>query len=394
MRKAIKIFDTILAVICVIAMTFVTIGGYKLPNDLTIYDNKDIKFSKIYQCKRQSKAQSVDYQMTLPATQTIELAGIIPVKNVSVTTKKTKTVMVSGEAFGIKLYTDGVIVVGTQAVETVDKKINPAEDAGIQVGDIIVSINGTMVYSSDDVERILNDNNGQEYYIKVKRDSRYRTFILKPVYSDREERYKAGMWVRDSTAGIGTITYYDTDSGYFGALGHQINDVDTNEIMPLLEGEAVTATVTSVQKGRNGTTGSLICDFGDQAIGRLLKNNEHGIFGAFAGVSENAVEYPVAAKQEVKKGKAKMLCTIDASGVQEFDIEITHISYSPRHNQQNMVIKVTDEKLLEKTGGIVQGMSGSPIIQNSKLVGAVTHVIINNPKKGYAIFAENMINQK
>lgn len=391
MRRAIRIFDTALAILCVITMTFVAIGEYLLPNKVTMYSNDVATFSPIYSCKNDSKVKSVNYQVTVPTNQTMELMGIVPVKSVAVTTKKPRSVMVSGEAFGIKLYTDGVIVVGTQDVASSRGKINPAEDAGIQVGDVIISINGTMVYSSDDVEDILNDNNGKPYTIKLKRDGRYKTFMLTPAYSDREGCYKAGMWVRDSTAGIGTITYYDTTTGYFGALGHQINDVDTNEIMPMLEGEAVSATVTSIQKGRNGATGSLMCDFGDQAIGKLTDNSEYGIFGAYSGISQEAIEYPLASKQEVQKGKAKMLCTIDETGVQEFDIEITHISYSPKHSQQNMTIRVTDEELIKRTGGIVQGMSGSPIIQNGKLVGAVTHVIINNPKKGYAIFAESMI---
>lgn len=393
MVKAIKIFDIVLAILCVVVFTFVGIGSYVMPNSIVAYDDDDLSFSHLYSYSDSDKAQSVDLQVKQTDVQTMRFLGVVPVKTVSVTHKKSECVYVSGEVFGIKLYTDGVIVVGTQPVDIDGKKVNPAEECGIEVGDIIVAINGTNVYSSDAVEQILNDNNGKEYVIKVKRDDRYRTFRLSPVFSNREGCYKAGMWVRDSTAGIGTITYYDQNTGYYGALGHQINDVDTNEIMPLLDGEAVRANVTSVQKGSSGTTGSLVCDFGEQVIGSLTDNSKYGIFGSFAGVGEDAKKYPVASKQEIKKGSAKMICTIDENGPKEYDIEITHITLSEHGNQQNMVIKVTDEELIKSTGGIVQGMSGSPIIQNGKLIGAVTHVIINNPKKGYAIFAETMLEE-
>ncbi len=394
MRRAIRYFDIVLGIVCAVVLSLVAVGTYSLPNDITVYDDNDIAFSSIYSYSNGTKTQSVDYQVAKPTKRTIKILGVVPVKTVTVTNRATRSVNVSGEVFGIKLYTDGVIVVGTQSVSLDDgDSINPAEDAGIEVGDIIVAINGTNVYSSDAVEQILNDNNGKEYIIKIKRDDRYRTFTLTPVFSNREGCYKAGMWVRDSTAGIGTITYFDSDTGYFGALGHQINDVDTNEIMPMLQGEAVSANVTNVQKGTSGSTGSLVCDFGEQVVGTLTQNTQNGIFGNYAKISDASKLYPIASRQEVKKGKASIICTIDSSGPQAFDIEISHISYSGRGREQNMVIKVTDERLIGATGGIVQGMSGSPVIQNGKLVGAVTHVIVNNPRKGYAIFVENMLEQ-
>jgi stage IV sporulation protein B len=198
------------------------------------------------------------------------------------------------------------------------------------------------------------------------------------------------MWVRDSTAGIGTITFYNPQSGIFASLGHQINDVDTNEIMPLLEGEAVSASVTSVQKASNGNTGSLVCDFENYTIGRLCENSYCGVYGAYSSIGENCELYPVASAQQVEKGSAKIISTTDSCVPKSYDIEITHINYSS-DGTKDIVFKVTDEELIEETGGIVQGMSGSPIIQNGKLVGAVTHVIINDPQKGYAIFAQTML---
>lgn len=391
MRRTIKIFDVILSLICSVVMLLVALGSYALPNEYISYDNNDLELGSIYSCNANARTRSVDYQLAYPTTRTVRLLGAVPVKDVVVTKREQKTVFVSGEVFGIKLYTDGVIVVGTQEVDDGNQCVNPSHSAGIEIGDIIVSINGKNVFSSDDVEEILNDNNGQPYRIKIIRDGRYRTFDLTPVFSPREDCYKAGMWVRDSTAGIGTITFYDKNNGMFGALGHQINDVDTNEIMPMLEGEAVSASVTSVQKARSGATGSLVCKFGEQTLGTLVDNGVCGIFGAYSGVSDCAKEYPVAPKQEVTRGSAKIISTIDSTGPQEFDVEISHIYLSSKGEGQNMVIRITDERLLSATGGIVQGMSGSPIIQNGKLVGALTHVIINNPHKGYAIFAESMV---
>ena len=312
-------------------------------------------------------------------------------KSVSVSSQPSRTVYVSGEAFGIKLYTNGVIVVGTQEVETAQRRVNPAAQAGIEVGDIIISINNINVFSSDEVGYLLNDNNGKPFKIKLKRDGRYKTFVLTPVYSEREGCYKAGMWVRDSTAGIGTITYYDKKSGSFASLGHQVNDVDTNEIMPLLEGEAVCARVTKIQKASSGTTGSLNCEFQTTTIGTLLDNTEEGLYGSYSFINEDAYPISVARSDEVKKGRAQILSTIDEGKPRLYDVEITRVRLKRSSAQKDIVFKVTDKELLEKTGGIVQGMSGSPIIQNGKLIGAITHVIINNPKKGYAVFAETML---
>jgi len=314
-------------------------------------------------------------------------------ESISVSSRPERQVYVSGEIFGIKLYTNGVIVVGTQAVDTAEQRINPAARAGIEVGDIIISINNIDVFSSNEVSSVLNDNNGEAYKIKIKRNERYKTFILTPAYSEREGCYKAGMWVRDSTAGIGTITYYDKKSGNFASLGHQVNDVDTNELMPLLDGEAVSAKVTKIQKARAGTTGMLSCDFEECSIGRLLENTQTGLYGAYSNIGESAYPINVASKREVKQGKAQILTTVDEDKPKLYDIEIIRVKLKSSREQKDIVFRITDKELLEKTGGIIQGMSGSPVIQNNKLVGAVTHVIVSNPKKGYAVFAQTMLEE-
>ncbi|MFR5876694.1 MAG: SpoIVB peptidase S55 domain-containing protein [Eubacterium sp.] len=355
MRKAIRIFDIVFALCCVVVFGFVTIGEYALPDKIITYENEENDLSSIFSYSDNLKTQSVDYQSAYPTQETIKLLGVVPVKSVTVTNKESQQVYVSGEAFGIKLYTDGVIVVGTQSVDLDGKKVNPAQEAGIKTGDIIIAINGTNVYSSDDVTSILNDNNGKPYTLKIKRDDRYKTFTLTPAYSNREGCYKAGMWVRDSTAGIGTVTFYNKQNGTFAALGHQINDVDTNELMPLLEGEAVSASVTNIQKAESGSTGSLVCNFEDYTIGKLTENTSCGVYGSYSAISDSAKLYTVASAQNVQKGNAQILSTIDSGEPRYYDIEITHISYTS-NGEKDIVFKITDDDLLEKTGGIVQGM--------------------------------------
>ncbi len=391
MRKIIRIFTAFLAAVCSVIMTFTVIGSYTMPDEIVRYENDGEKLSALFYYSEESVSQSALASEYPTSTETVKLLNIFPVKTVKVTDKHSGKVYVSGEVFGIKLYTDGVIVVGTQSVDLGDgETVNPAQQAGIKTGDIIVSINGMRVYSSDEVMSVLNDNNGKPYTVKLKREGRYKTFSLTPAYSVREGCYKAGMWVRDSTAGIGTLTFYNEDSGVFAALGHQINDIDTNELMPLLEGEAVGANVTKVQKGKAGTTGSLWCDFEERKMGQLLDNTPDGLYGAYTEISEGAKAYPVASKQEVKKGAAQLISTVNGKTPKKYSIDITKISYNKGGEQKDIVFRITDRELLRETGGIVQGMSGSPIVQNGKIVGAVTHVIVNNPEKGYAIFAQTM----
>lgn len=390
MKKAIRIFDVILFFICVVIFGVIIWGNAALPSGVVTYDGNSEPLAKVFTYTGKSTSLAVDKQTATPRRENLKLFGIIPVKEVTVTEKAEQKVMVSGEVFGIKLYTDGVIVVGIQEVQTDSGKKSPSGSAGIEVGDIIVAIDGENVYTSDQVQSILGANNGGSFEVKIKRGERYRDYTVTPVYCEREGCYKAGMWVRDSTAGIGTITFYNKQSGIFAALGHQINDIDTKEIMPMLDGEAVKATVSKIEKSTRGTTGSLECDFTNQTLGKLLSNTDCGIYGAYAEISECAKEYPVAAIQEVKKGKATLISTVEKGQPKKYEIEITHIGFNENNREKNMIVKVTDKNLIDKTGGIVQGMSGSPIIQNGKLVGALTHVIVGNPQKGYAVFAQTM----
>lgn len=395
MKKIIRIADVCFAVVLCVIYSFIGFGTVFLPSEINTYTSKSINYKTFYSLDISDDSQ-VDYQgsqRVSPYESEIKLLGVIPVKTTTVTQIEPTNVYVSGESFGIKLYTDGVIVVGTKDVQIDGGKCNPAKEAGLEKGDIIVDINGEKMVSSTQVEDVFNDNNGKEYRIKVKRNGNFKTFTLTPVYSPSEGKYKVGVWVRDSTAGIGTVTFYNPNNNTIAALGHPITDVDTNEIMPILNGEAVQAQVTKLYKSRDGETGSLCCDFSNDTIGSLSLNSNCGIYGKYeCNVSDKQI-YEVAVSQEVEKGPAKLICTLDASGPKAYAIEITKISFRENNSEKNMVIKVTDKELIEKTGGIVQGMSGSPIIQNGKLIGALTHVIVDNPEKGYAIFAEKMVKE-
>ena len=395
MKKAIRIIDGIFALCLIIIYSFIVFGNIVLPDKIEAYSTKKIEYKSVYSVENNSLYQ-VDYQnnsKVSPVENDIKLLGIIPVKTTSIIQSNPKKVSVSGESFGIKLYTDGVIIVGIRDVEMDRGKCNPAKEAGLEKGDIIIEINGKKVYSADSVTDILNDNNGKDYKITVKRNGNYKEFLLKPAYSSSQGCYKVGLWVRDSTAGVGTITYYDKSNNTVSALGHPITDVDTNEIMPILDGEAVRATVTKIYKSKAGEAGSLCCEFTNDIIGTLKKNCQSGIYGKYTCTLKNTYEYEVASPNEIVRGPVQILCTIDSGKAKFYNAQISRISYRENKKGKNMVVKITDERLLEKTGGIVQGMSGSPIIQNGKLVGALTHVIVDSPEKGYAIFAQDMVDE-
>ncbi len=377
-----------------VIFSFVSYAYVAYPDTFYVTEQSDNVIDNIFYLTY-DKEESVDYQSAesvgSESSSNLTLLGIIPVKEETVKTVQENVVLVSGESFGIKLYTDGVMVVGTKDVTTDGETVNPAEEAGIKVGDVIISINGEKVYSSDRVSEILNDNNGETFLIRVKRSGEYLNLSLTPVYVASEGCYKAGMWVRDSTAGIGTVTFYNPSSGNLAALGHPITDVDTGEIIPILDGKAVETTVSSVTKSTSNEIGSISCEFSNVEIGVLDINTQQGIYGQYSSKVDLSqyCEYEVALPQEVEKGFCQIITTVDENGPAVYSAEIIKIYQND--DEKNLIIKITDEELIEKTGGIVQGMSGSPIIQNGKLVGAITHVIVNNPLKGYGIFAQTML---
>ncbi len=321
----------------------------------------------------------------------LKLFGVIPVKTVTV--QHTSTVMLSpcGTPFGIKMFTDGVLIVGMSNLETDMGAANPAKEAGLEIGDILCTLDGQAVRTNEDVSKIISASAGRQIECTYRHNGEYKTTVLTPQQSRAGTAYRIGIWVRDSAAGIGTLTYCDFSSQTFAGLGHGVCDVDTGELMPLMSGEIVDVSINDVVKGHPGSPGELQGVFHENTLlGELTANRDTGVFGKLFFDYSNPYEIPMAFRQEVQEGPAQILTTISGNTPQVFDIVIEKISFGQNNPTKNMVIRITDPSLLEKTGGIIQGMSGSPIIQNGKLVGAVTHVFVNDPSKGYGIFAENM----
>ena len=394
MLRFIKIFSIFCAVICVIIYSVILVGEVVIPDNITLVENveynvPDILGIKLYSIDTEKQAGVVlDNIKASQTTSEIKLLNIIPVKNTTITNSKRQYVVLGGELFGIKLHTDGVIIVDLDEIETENGIVCPGKDAGFKVGDIVKSVNGNNIGSSSEFSMFLQKSKGKEVEITILRDNKTLKINFKSVKEKDSDRFRAGLWIRDSMAGLGTVTFYNTSNNTFAGLGHPIYDVDTNEIMPMKTGVMSEVKLNGLSKSSFGRVGEL-CGTLTNNNGILCLNDETGIYGYT--ISENKEKIPIAVKQEVKEGKAQIRCTVNDLGAQYYDIEIIKISLNSSSVNKDMIIKVTDEKLLSETGGIVQGMSGSPIIQEGKLVGAVTHVFVNNPKQGYAIFAERML---
>ncbi len=293
-----------------------------------------------------------------------------------------------GRTVGIKLFSDGVLVVGLAEGETV-----PARQMGLKVGDLITHINGTEVDTIEQVQNLLTHPEAGTLAVEVVRGDKDLS-LQSTVSPDEDGKIRLGAWIRDSMAGIGTMTFYDPQTDTFAALGHGINDVDTSRLMTLEAGSIMYPTVTGVKRGQKGAPGQLNGSFDVQRdMGQLYANTRAGVYGTLTDESllDNARPIKVARRDQVKKGKATILSNISGERVEEYEVEILHIYPAVEGEMRNLMLKVTDQRLLDKTGGIVQGMSGSPIIQNGKLVGAVTHVLVNDPTRGYGIFIDNML---
>ena len=305
-----------------------------------------------------------------------------------------QTVIPMGRAVGLKLFSDGVLVVGFSEIPTDAGKAAPAKDCGLKEGDIITHINSKEVDTIEQVQQVLQGLEGDKMSIRCLRGEQQVQMTAQAVKCTSDGEYKLGAWIRDSMAGIGTVTFYDPSSGTFGALGHGINDVDTTMLMPLQSGGIMEASVTEVKKGAKGAPGQLHGAFSSGGdIGTLWANTESGVFGTLSAetLCEGHKPVAVATVSEIKAGPATILSNISGETVEEYTVEITNLYPVDDGDTRDMMLRVTDPRLLETTGGIVQGMSGSPILQNGKIVGAVTHVLINDPTTGYGIFMENML---
>ncbi|MBQ2676419.1 MAG: SpoIVB peptidase [Clostridia bacterium] len=397
MKKLVKIFAVLMSVLSISALSTGLIYSESLPDYYQVNKGDDLNI----QSKLSISAKSIDKVDAVSDKQDglsaddyeaeLKLFGLIPIKTVQVDVIDEMYVVPSGKTFGIKIFTQGVMVVGMTDVDSDSGLVNPAKKAGIKIGDVIVTMNGTQVNSNETVAKVIEKSGGKEIDVVLMRRGKKCSVKLRPIKSAMENKYKAGLWVRDSSAGIGTLTFYNPTTGAFGGLGHAICDVDTGLLLPLESGEIVDAKINSINKGTSGKAGELCGVFTGERLGDLLSNCDMGVYGVMDKPMASKNIMKVALKQEVKTGKAKILTSIDNNGPKYYDCLIEKVKYSSNEAAQNMVIRVMDKELISKTGGIVQGMSGSPVIQNGKLIGAVTHVFVNDPTKGYAIFAETML---
>lgn len=327
----------------------------------------------------------------------LEFAGI-PIKKVNVNVLKDFKVIPGGQSIGVKLNTVGVLVVGHHLVNTETGKKSPGEMAGIKIGDMITEINGIKIEKMADVAPLVQmaGEKGQSLKMVITRESGKLVTKLTPLKDKGEETYKLGLYIRDSAAGIGTMTFMDPQTKKYGALGHVISDMDTKKPIIVDDGQIVRSTVTSIEKGSNGDPGEKLARFSAdrEIVGNINKNSPFGIFGKLHKDLKNGImdkPLPIALANQVKEGPAKILTVVNNDQVEAFTIDIVSTIPQKFPATKGMIIKITDKRLLEKTGGIVQGMSGSPIIQNGKLVGAVTHVFVNDPTSGYGVHIEWML---
>jgi stage IV sporulation protein B len=408
-----KIIGGILLVSLISVLFFQPFQQYlDIPKTITVFEGQDYSFQKavpvsasLVSHKSNITLEQDQNNVSLKASEhgkeemLLEFAGI-PIKKVDVNVLKDFKVVPGGQSIGVKLNSVGVLVVGHHLVNTEEGKKSPGEIAGIKIGDIITEINGNKIEKMTDVAPFVQNagQSGKALDMVISRESGKFTTKLTPLKDKGENSYKLGLYIRDSAAGIGTMTFVHPQSKKYGALGHVISDMDTKKPIVVEDGQIVRSTVTSIEKGSNGDPGEKLARFSSdrEIVGNIQKNSPFGIFGVLNKELKNGImdkPLPIALSHQVKEGPAKILTVVNDDRVEEFQIEIVSTIPQKFPATKGMVIKVTDPKLLEKTGGIVQGMSGSPIIQDGKLIGAVTHVFVNDPTSGYGVHIEWMLNE-
>ena len=317
----------------------------------------------------------------------------INIKNIDIFKVEKDEIYACGKTVGVTLQSKGVVVIGQNPVITANGKVT---NSNINVGDIICEIEGEYIECADNITKIINDEQyrGKELVAKYKRNGETSYTTINPVLDLESQTYKLGLWVRDDASGIGTMTYIKGDTLEFGALGHPISDIDTGAIMDVFDGQIYKCSVLSIAKGMRGKAGEIKGIFvqSQNALGNVKKNTNFGIFGTVdRKLLDICKKVKIGGRNTAKAGKAKILCSLDGQNIEEFDIDIIKTSYKGKNSNKSLVFKVTDKNLIQRTGGIVQGMSGSPIIQNGRLIGAVTHVFLNDATKGFGVYLDLML---
>lgn len=380
--------------------------NFRLPVNVTISGDAVgvVKFNgnTLSQKNQYNLSEPIEIEATQPTQINLKLLGVIPIKNLKINVTDYldgKKLVPGGLSIGVTLHTKGALIVGiSEIVNSNGETVNPAKDAGLKAGDVIESINGVEVNDAEHLTEIINQTTSEEVTLGIRRGDEKFSAVIVPQQDAYDNVYRLGVWVRDDTAGVGTLTFYDQETGGFGGLGHAITDLDTGEELSVREGEIITSTIIDVVRGQAGTPGELKGYFkpGKDSIGSILKNTDFGIYGIAYNSIQNPL-YPdgiyVAKQEEVHEGPAVILSTVDDEGIKAYDCVISNVVAQSEPTQKSFLVTITDEELLKKTGGIVQGMSGSPVIQDGKLIGAVTHVFVNDPTKGYGIYIEWMLEE-
>lgn len=385
-------FTAVCAAVAIAVSQTAPVAALFEKNDITIYE------SELFQKQGFSVAADAQWENYDTGGSVIE----VPVKFLGITVgtkkitvKEDRQVWLGGQAVGVAMYTNGLFVTDTVAVENAEGKfITPAANAGIRKGDYIVSANGIKLDDVSTMDAVLKACNGEKITLGVQRDGTNFEVMITPVKSIEDQKYRLGLWMRDSAAGLGTVTYVDTRDNHYMALGHAICDGDSGKVLAVGNGRIVDCTISSVQKGTKGNAGELKGSFGvgAQVLGTIEENTQFGLKGTVDETFQKGELVKLGSKELVHEGAAEIYSTVDGTGVKKYQIEIVHVNDQTHPQEKSMVIKVTDPVLLEKTGGIVQGMSGSPIVQDGKLIGAVTHVMLSDSARGYGIFIDWMIN--
>lgn len=375
-----------------------------IPQTIEIFQGEEVNISTLWGIKISNEKDIVETSSTLYSSTfneigeeklEVSLFDKIKLKTINVNVIEDVDVIPVGEIIGIKLYTNGVMVVGMASIEGEDGNIyKPYQECGIQEGDSITHINNIEITSTNKLIEEINNSSGETIEITFKHKEETKKGKITAV-KNKEGVYKIGLWVRDSAAGVGTMTFYNEETNYFAALGHAITDVDTGEILSTSSGEIDTAKILSIVKGQKDEPGRIEGAINSNStIGNIYNNNKFGIFGVIKNLENLNLDFnkkmKVASRNEIKLGEATCLSAIDGE-VNQYKIEIMKIYPNNNYDNKSMLINVTDENLISKTGGIIQGMSGTPIVQNGKFIGAITHVLVNNPTMGYAVFGDLML---
>ncbi|MGE6629376.1 SpoIVB peptidase [Bacillus sp. NPDC077027] len=408
MRKAIGVI-LLVSLISTGFMSFVK-QYISIPTAITVFEKQEQTIetsleatanvsSHAFQMSTKQDQQKLKGQKAGKAEIVYDFKGF-PIKKTKVDVLPELKVIPGGQSIGVKLHSVGVLVVGFHQITTSNGKKSPGEAAGIQPGDMILQINGKKMEEMNDLTPFIQKagKTGETLELLLKRDSKTFQTTLTPAKDAQEGIYRIGLYIRDSAAGIGTMTFFEPKSKKYGALGHVISDMDTKKPIVVDNGEIVRSTVTSIEKGTGGNPGEKLARFSSErkTIGDISRNSPFGIFGKLTEKLENNIldkALPVALSNEVKEGPAEILTVVNHDKVEKFNIKIVSTTPQKFPATKGMVLKVTDERLLNKTGGIVQGMSGSPIIQNGKIIGAVTHVFVNDPTSGYGVHIEWMLSE-